>query len=81
MGQLEERPQDYDDEALNFAGAEKVQGAAKLLENLEESMKGELDARAWLRVPIGDALELATRQGCTLYIKTGGLAALRSLPG
>ncbi len=57
MGQLEERPQDYDDnEELNFAGADKIQGAEKLLENLEESTEYYLDPHEYLRVRLIDIL-------------------------
>lgn len=63
MGQLEERPQDYDDKRLNFAGAEKVQGADKLIENLEESMEGYLDAREYLRARLIDMLIGDTDRG------------------
>jgi hypothetical protein len=64
MGQIEERPQDYDDnEKLNFAGAEKVQGADKLLENLEQSMEYYLDQRDWLRVRLIDFLVGDTDRG------------------
>ncbi len=64
MGQLEERPQDYDDnEELNFAGAEKVQGADKLIENLEASMEGYLDAREYLRARLIDMLVGDTDRG------------------
>ena len=60
---------------------ERAQGAEILvLEGALEGDAGCLDARSWLRVPIGDSLELATRAGCALYVKTGGLAALRARP-
>jgi hypothetical protein len=42
--------------------------------------KGEtLDALSWLRIPIGVTEEIATQEGCLLYIKTGGIEALRSI--
>jgi hypothetical protein len=64
MGQLEERPQDYDDnEKLNFAGAEKVQDAEKMIANFEESMEGYLDAREYLRARLIDMLIGDTDRG------------------
>jgi hypothetical protein len=64
MGQLEERPQDYDDNnALNFAGADKVVGSDKLIENLEESMEGYLDAREYLRARLIDMMVGDTDRG------------------
>ena len=63
MGQLEERPQDYDNEKLNFAGAEKVQDAEKMLENFEESMEGYLDAHEYLRARLIDMLVGDTDRG------------------
>ncbi|HEY0673798.1 MAG TPA: BamA/TamA family outer membrane protein [Longimicrobiales bacterium] len=64
MGQIEERPQDYDDnKALNFAGADKVQGADKLIENLEQSMEYSLAAREYLRLRLVDLLVGDTDRG------------------
>ena len=64
MGQIEERPEDFDDnEELNFAGAEKVHGAEKLLENLDESLEYYLDQRDWLRVRLLDFLVGDTDRG------------------
>jgi hypothetical protein len=61
---------------------DRAQGAEIfVLDGTLEGEAGSLDARAWLRVPVGDALELTARERCTLYLKTGGIAALRSLPG
>jgi hypothetical protein len=64
MGQIEERPQDYDDnEKLNFAGADKVQGAEKLLENLEESTEYYLTPNEYLRARLIDILVGDTDRG------------------
>jgi hypothetical protein len=58
---------------------DRAQGAEILvLDGTLEGEAGSLDARAWLRVPVGDALELTARERCTLYLKTGGIAALHS---
>ena len=64
MGQLEERPQDYDDNpALNFGGAEKLVSASTLLRNLEESMDDYLDQRDYLRARLIDFLVGDTDRG------------------
>src|SRR5688572_10796937 len=64
MGQIEERPEDFDDnKKLNFAGSEKVHDATKMLENLEESMEAYLDQRDWLRVRLIDLLTGDTDRG------------------
>lgn len=64
MGQLEERPQDYDDRPeLNFGGAEKLVSAGTLIRNLEESMEDYLDERAYLRARLIDFLVGDTDRG------------------
>ena len=64
IGQLEERPQDYDDNpALNFAGAEKLVSAGTLIRNLEESMEDYLDQRDYLRARLIDFLVGDTDRG------------------
>lgn len=64
MGQLEERPQDYDDNArLNFAGAEKVHDPDKVLETLDESMEAYVDEREYLRARLMDILIGDTDRG------------------
>lgn len=85
MGQLEERPQDYDDnEALNFAGADKVVGADKLIENLEESMEGYLDPREYLRARLIDMLVGDTDRGADQWefarFDEGGRERYRPIP-
>lgn len=39
---------------------------------------GEYSQGSWLRLPRGSAHHPRSREGCTLYVKTGGLAYLRS---
>ena len=39
---------------------------------------GRYEQGAWLRLPIGGSHAPGTTEGCTLYVKTGGLADLRS---
>ena len=39
---------------------------------------GEYGPACWLRMPVGASHEPATDEGCILYIKTGGIAYLRS---
>jgi len=55
LGQIEERP-DESEEGKTFAGAEKILGADKLLENLEESMEDRFDSRDYLAARLIDFL-------------------------
>lgn len=68
IGQLEERPQDYDNEKLNFAGAEKLQDPDKVIENLEESMEYQIDARDYLRARLMDVLVGDTDRGADQWV-------------
>jgi hypothetical protein len=64
IGQIEERPQDYDDnESLNFAKAEKIEDPDDLLEELEESLENRIDQRAYLRARLMDILIGDTDRG------------------
>ncbi|MEO1034522.1 MAG: cupin domain-containing protein [Pseudomonadota bacterium] len=40
--------------------------------------EGSYDKAAWLRLPVDGSHAPRTTEGCTLYVKTGGLAYLRS---
>lgn len=42
--------------------------------------QGRYDGRTWLRLPAGSAHAPRSPEGCELYIKTGALAALESVP-
>ncbi|WP_020681181.1 cupin domain-containing protein [Marinobacterium rhizophilum] len=42
--------------------------------------QGDYQSHDWLRLPAGSTHRPASKTGCTLYIKEGGLAALRSVP-
>ena len=55
LGQIEERP-DENENGPTFANAKKIQGADKVLENLEESLDNRLDAREYLAVRLLDFL-------------------------
>jgi hypothetical protein len=85
MGQLEERPQEYDDnKALNFGGAEKIVDADKLIENLEASMEDRFDARDYLRARLIDFLIGDTDRGADQWqfarFEDGDRDVYRSIP-
>ena len=64
MGQIEERPQDYDDnEKLNFAGAEKIEDPDEMIEELENSMEDYMDEGDYLRARLIDFLVGDTDRG------------------
>jgi hypothetical protein len=59
---------------------ERAEGAEIfVLEGSLEGDSGTYDPLSWLRIPVGEALKIETREGCVLYIKTGALGALRSV--
>lgn len=59
---------------------ERAEGAEIFaLEGSFEDGSGTYDALSWLRIPEGEVHEVTTREGCTLYIKTGALGSLRSV--
>jgi hypothetical protein len=62
LGQIEERPDDAE-KAATFANAEKISGADKLLENLEESMEDRLDSRDYLTARFVDFIVGDTDRG------------------
>lgn len=84
MGQLEERPEDYDDEKLNFGGADKIIDADKLIENLEESLEHYLDPSDYLRARLMDMLVGDTDRGADQWqfarYDEGGRKTYRSIP-
>jgi hypothetical protein len=85
MGQIEERPQDYDDnEKLNFGGAEKLQDPDKVLDNLEESMEYRIDQREYLRARLMDILIGDTDRGADQWAfaryDVGSLESYRAIP-
>jgi len=49
------------------------------LEGSLEDDSGIYDPLSWLRIPVGKAHEVTTREGCVLYIKTGALGSLQSV--
>jgi anti-sigma factor ChrR (cupin superfamily) len=50
-----------------------------VLEGSLEEDSATYDPLSWLRIPVAEAQDLATRQGCVFYIKTGALGSLRSV--
>jgi hypothetical protein len=85
MGQLEERPQDYEDkEQLNFGGAEKIIDPDKLIENLEETMEHRFDAQDYLRARLMDILVGDTDRGADQWqfarYEAGDRDVYRSIP-
>ena len=59
--------------AVYPAGAELF-----VLDGTLEDETGRFGAGTWLRFPLGAAHRPASQSGCTLYVKEGGLAYLRS---
>ena len=58
---------------------ERAEGAEVfVLEGAIECGIQRYDSLSWLRIPVGDQRAIATREGCVLYLKTGGLESLRS---
>jgi anti-sigma factor ChrR (cupin superfamily) len=44
-----------------------------------EDARGSYPAGAWVRLPTGSTLDTRSDSGCVIYLKTGGLPALRSV--
>ena len=62
-----------------MAVPEQAEGAELfVLEGSLECDSETYDPLSWLRIPVGKMHDLATREGCVLYIKTGALGSLRS---
>jgi hypothetical protein len=85
MGQLEERPQDYDDKKeMNFGGAEKIIDADDLIEKLEAGMEDRFDARDYLRARLIDILVGDTDRGGDQWqfarFEAGDRDVYRSIP-
>ena len=53
-GTIEEDPEDYDDESLNFAGADKVVGTFKLFGKLQDDNDDVVDASEFLKARLLD---------------------------
>ncbi|MDZ7624420.1 MAG: BamA/TamA family outer membrane protein [Ignavibacteriaceae bacterium] len=54
LGTIEENPEDYDDETLNFAGADKIVNTFKLYEELQEDNDEKVDAVEFLKARLFD---------------------------
>ena len=50
-----------------------------VIEGEYEDAEGRHGRLSWLRLPPGDSLEATSQEGCTIYLKTGGVRALRSI--
>lgn len=55
-GTIEENPDDYENEQLNFAGADKIVGTFKLYEKLQEDNDESVDAAEFLKARLLDIL-------------------------
>lgn len=61
------------------AGRAYPQGAEIfVIEGALDTDQGELNTHAWMRLPSGSVLHATSEQGCTLYIKRGGLGYLHA---
>jgi hypothetical protein len=49
-----------------------------VIEGSLEDPSERYDRLSWLRIPVSQATEFTTREGCVFYIKTGALGSLRS---
>jgi hypothetical protein len=56
LGHIELKPDDVPDGVEQFAHADKIQDADKLLENLDASLEYRFDARAYLKTRLVDAI-------------------------
>ena len=56
LGTIEEDPEDYENEELNFAGADKIIGTFKLFEKLQEDNDEVVDAAEFLKARLLDVL-------------------------
>lgn len=54
LGTIEENPDDYDDDELNFAGSDKVVSTFKLYERLEKDNDEQVDAIEFLKARLFD---------------------------
>jgi hypothetical protein len=63
LGFVEERPEDAEDGSVPFAGADKVQGTEKVLENLEESLEDRFESRDYLTARLLDFIIGDTDRG------------------
>ncbi len=56
LGTIQEDPDEYDDESLSFAGADKIVGTFKLYEKLQEDNDEQVDAGEFLKARLFDVL-------------------------
>jgi hypothetical protein len=56
LGTVEENPDDYDDEQLNFAGADKIVGTFKFFDKLQDDNDEIVDAAEYLKARLLDIL-------------------------
>ncbi len=54
LGTIEENPEDYENESLNFAGADKIVNTFKLYEELQEDNDDKVDAVEFLKARLFD---------------------------
>ncbi len=83
LGEIEERPDD-EGKGAPFAGANKINGTDKLLENLEESMDQKLDSREYLTARLLDFIVGDTDRGSDQWrfaqYKRDGRVVYRPIP-
>lgn len=83
LGQIEERP-DEAEKGTTFAGAEKIVGTDKLLENLEESMEDRFESREYLKARLIDFIIGDTDRGADQWrfakIEAGDRDVYRPIP-
>ncbi|MGQ0562590.1 MAG: BamA/TamA family outer membrane protein [Gemmatimonadota bacterium] len=84
VGQIEERPEDADEAEQVFAGADDIDSAETLLENLEESMSDQLDSREYLIARLIDFIVGDTDRGADQWrfavFEKGDLDRYRPIP-
>ncbi|MGB5288150.1 MAG: BamA/TamA family outer membrane protein [Ignavibacteriaceae bacterium] len=56
LGTIEEDPEEYEDESLNFAGADKILSTFKMYEKLQENNDEKVDAVEFLKARLLDIL-------------------------
>ena len=67
-------------EAGARSGKRRFEGGAEIfvLEGSFSDSDGEYAKHSWLRLPPGVSLDAVSERGCVLYLKIGGVVALRS---
>jgi hypothetical protein len=56
LGHIEIKPDDVEEGVTPFAGASKIQGTDKMVQNLDESLEYRFDSRAYLKARLLDAI-------------------------